>query len=355
MTINDKKKLTNKVQTVLGLINKEDMGITLCHEHCLFDLTCIFNKPGKGDRKKFAYQDEKLSIKNVGYLRYHVLDNIDNLVSMDEDLAIEELLYFKYYGGKTIIDVTPIGMERDPIALKKISLATGLNIVMGSGYYVEDSLDKEKIDNMTENDIAQEIVDEIFNGVEDTEICPGIIGEIGCSYPLTDREKKILQGAGIAQKETGAPLTVHPGRFEEAPFGIIKILKEVGADLTHTSICHIDRTVFEPKNRYKLCDFGVFLQYDEWGTEGYYPVPPIDILNDTQRISEIKDLVKHGYQNQILIAHDICYKCRYRVYGGHGYNHILTNAIPEMKKRELRDDVIQDLIINNPKNFFVFR
>jgi phosphotriesterase-related protein len=338
---------------VLGLINQEDIGITLSHEHCLVDVTCGFNNPKEASRKKIA--NEKVNIENVGYIRYHMLDNFDNLLLLDEDLAIKELLNFKYYGGKTIIDATSIGIGRDPIALRKISLATGLNIVMGSGYYVEESIDKKKIDKMTENDIAKEIIDEIFNGVGDANICPGIIGEIGCSYPLKDSEKKILRGAGIAQKQTGAPLVVHPGRFEEAPFEIIKILKEVGADLTHTSICHIDRTIFEPQNRYKIADLGCYLQYDIWGQEGYYPVSGIDILNDIQRISHIKNLVQCGYQKQILISHDICQKCRYRAYGGHGYNHILSNAIPAMKSRGLDNDVIQDLIINNPKNFFVFR
>jgi len=355
MYIDDHKNLKNKVQTVLGIINKDEMGITLSHEHCLCDVTCDFNNQEEASRKKIA--NEKVSIENVGYIRYHMLDCFDNLLLLDEEMAIKELLNFKYYGGKTVIDATNIGMGRDPIALRKISLATGLNIVMGSGYYVEESINTKKIKNMSENDIAEEIVSEILKGVGSSNICPGIIGEIGCFYPLRSSEKKILRGAGIAQKETGAPLVVHPGRFEEAPFEIIQILREVGADLSHTSICHIDRTVFKPENRYKIADFGCYLQYDLWGEEGYYPesFSITDVLNDTQRISHIKDLVKNGYQKQILISHDIAYKCRYRAYGGHGYNHILSNAIPAMERRNIEKGIIQDLIINNPKDFFAFR
>lgn len=354
MNIN-KKDIQNKVQTVLGIINKEGLGITLSHEHCLCDVTSGFNNQEEASKKRIAY--EKININNVSYIRYHVLDNLDNLLLLDENLAIEELMYFKYNGGKTIIDATSIGIGRDPIALRKISLATGLNIVMGSGYYIEDSLDKDKIDKITEEDIAKEIINEIYNGVKNTKISPGIIGEIGCSYPLRRSEKKILRAASIAQIETGAPLVIHPGRFEEAPFEIIKILQEMKADLTHTSICHIDRTVFEPNNRYKIADFGCYLQYDLWGEEGYYPesFSVTDILNDTQRISQIKDLANHGYLKQILISHDICYKCRYRKYGGHGYNHILSNAIPAMIRRGVTSNMIEILLINNPKEFFSFK
>lgn len=350
-----KKNLKNKVQTVLGVVDREKLGVTLSHEHCLCDNSLSFNKQTEASKINIA--NEKVNISNVGYIRYHVLDNLDNLLLLDVDTSIDELMRFKYAGGKTVIDATPRLIGRDPIALKKISIATGLNIIMGSGYYVEESFDKEKIDKMSEEDIAQEIINEINDGIEDTDICPGIIGEIGCSYPIRDREKKVLRGAGIAQKETGAPLVVHPGRFEEAPMEIINILKEVGSDLTHISICHIDRTVFEAKNRYKIAEFGCYLEYDLWGQEGYYPesFSIIDVLNDTQRISQIKDLAKHGYIRQVLISHDICYKCRYRKYGGHGYDHILCNAVPAMKKRNISNSMITDLLINNPKEFFTFR
>jgi len=349
------KDLKKKVQTVLGPIDKSDIGITLSHEHCLCDVTCGFNIPREASKKRIAY--EKVNINNVGYIRYHVLDNYDNLLLLDEVLAIEELMNFKYCGGKTIVDATNIGIGRDPIALKKISLATGLNIIMGSGYYVEESIDKEKINKMTEEEIAKEIIDEIYNGVENTNICPGIIGEVGCFYPIRESEKKILRGAGIAQVETGAPLVVHPGRSEEAPLEIIKILKEVKADLTHTTICHIDRTVFESKNRYKIADSGCYLEYDLWGEEGYYPesLSVTDVLNDTQRISQIKDLASHGYLKQILISHDICYKCRYKMHGGHGYDHIMSNAVPAMRRREFSKEMIDDLLLNNPKEFFSFK
>jgi phosphotriesterase-related protein len=158
------------------------------------------------------------------------------------------------------------------------------------------------------------------------------------------------------RRKNGAPLVIRPGRHEDAPKEIVKILKELGADLSHTSMSHIDRTLFKPGNRYAFAQEGCFLAYDEWGLEGYYPesLSITDILNDTQRIGQIKDLFNHGCGSQILIAHDICTKCRYKGFGGHGYRHILYNAMPAMRRRGISDEQIRSLLIENPKNFFLF-
>ncbi|MBW2053453.1 MAG: aryldialkylphosphatase, partial [Deltaproteobacteria bacterium] len=218
----------------------------------------------------------------------------------------------------------------------------------------------DAMDKRTEEDIAEEIVRDIFEGVKATGVHAGIIGEIGCSWPLEDCEKKVLRAAGMAQKETGAPLNIHPGRFENAPFEILEILKEVGANIGHTVMDHMDRTIFDHKKLYKLVESGCYLAYDEWGFEGYYPEALsasviTDIMNDAQRIAYIKDLVSKGYGSQILVSHDICAKIRYMAFGGHGYNHLLYNAVPAMRRRGLTGEQINGLLIENPKRFLTFR
>ena len=347
-------QLVGKALTVLEAVPADTLGITLTHEHCLIDMTSNFVEPKEASAKKLAH--EPLTFKNVGVIRYH-RSNLDNRTLLDEDLAVSEITPFKDAGGGTIVDVTPVDLARDAVALKRISIKTGLNIIMGCGYYDEPAQNLSVMEKRTEEDIAEEFTKEIFEGVGDTGIHSGIIGEIGCSWPLKDSERKVLRAAGMAQKETGAPLAVHPGRCEEAPVEIIKILKEVGADLGHTVICHVDRTLFEAENRYKIAESGAYLEYDLWGIEGYYPeaLSVTDVLNDTQRIAQIKDLMAKGYGNQILVSHDICYKDRYMSLGGHGYNHILYNAVPAMRRRDMNEEQINNLLIENPARFLAFR
>lgn len=55
---------------------------------------------------------------------------------LDEQEAIDEAMIFIKAGGRTVVDVTVNGIGRDPKALARISRITGLNVVMGAGYYV---------------------------------------------------------------------------------------------------------------------------------------------------------------------------------------------------------------------------
>ena len=51
--------------------------------------------------------------------------------------------------------------------------------------------------------MADAMVGEVVGGVDGSDVRCGIIGEIGCSWPLVDTERRSLQAAAIAQKETG--------------------------------------------------------------------------------------------------------------------------------------------------------
>ena len=52
------------------------------------------------------------------------------------EVAIEEAMLFKKEGGSTIVDVSNVNHARDPLGLARISRATGLNIITGSGYCI---------------------------------------------------------------------------------------------------------------------------------------------------------------------------------------------------------------------------
>jgi phosphotriesterase-related protein len=74
---------------------------------------------------------------------YDAFGNLDNTMILDEQEAIDEVMLFRRAGGFTIVDTTTLGLGRDPLALRRISPATGLNISMGAGYYVEMSHPKD--------------------------------------------------------------------------------------------------------------------------------------------------------------------------------------------------------------------
>ena len=339
-----------KIQTVLRLISPDELGVTLPHEHLINDGSCYFIEPDAASDRAMAHKP--VSVDILWWLRYHFTQNPDEAMLRNEPVAIDEAMRFKLAGGNTIVEVTNIGLGRDPAALARISRATGLNVIMGSGYYLAVSHGVE-MDIMSEDQIVDEIVRDVTKGVGTTGIRAGLIGEIGCSWPLFPNERKSLRAAGRAQKLTGAALHVHPGRDSQAPTEIVDILKDVDADLSRTIFDHVERTYRDLRQTIELAKTGCYIEYDLFGREGYYPIN-LDLPNDTQRINELMQLIDEGYLNQLLISHDIWTKTQCCTYGGWGYAHILRNVVPVMLAKGMTREQIQTIMVDNPRRIFTF-
>jgi len=349
-----KKIDKGKVQTVLGPIKANDMGIVLPHEHLFDDLRNWFIEPSAPDDKEKAHHP--VSLQNLSWLRSHTASSLDNLQLEDEETAISEAMRFRKAGGSTIVAVTPNNVNRNPPGLVRIAQATGLNVIMGTAYYMESSYCPEMdMDSRSEEDITEEFVRDIVVGVGNSRVRAGIIGEIGCSWPLTKNEQKVLRAAAIAQQRTGLAISVHPGANEDAPIEVINVLTDAGADPTHIIICHMGRTIASHSNRCKLAAMGCYLEWDKFGDDGLYPPlfsPPFDRLdkpNDSGRIRQIINLIAEGYLTQILISQDVCHKVHLSCFGGMGYSHILDNVIPLMQQKGVTEEHIHTILVENPK------
>ena len=350
-------ELEGKAQTVLGVIDSESLGVTLPHEHFIIDMSVWFREPEATSEKQIAYQP--VGLENLGWINYHPFSNVDNVRLMNEELAVKEVLRYQRRGGNSVVDLTTVGLGRDPLALARISRATGLNIIMGSGYYAEEA--KPQGVRLTEEMITEEIVRDITVGAGNTGIQAGIIGEIGIGlWPLTEGEKRTLRAVARAQQQTGAAVNIHPGNSPNSPFEIIDVLDRAGADVTRVVISHIERTVVEHNIRVKLAKTGCYLEYDLFGFEGWYPShrrmvvsednpKKADLPNDAERINQIMALINEGFLRQILISTDNCMKNRLYQYGGPGYAHILDNVVPLMREKDVPEEHIRMLVVENPK------
>src|SRR5882724_11372146 len=197
------RPLAGQVQTVLGAVAPNAIGVTLPHEHLLIDFKVMFAEPAAAGDKGRAW--EPVSLANLGWVRQNFNANLDNLRLLDEQVAQDEILLFKRAGGRTVIDPTPTTIGRDPLALARIARATGLNVVMGAGYYVGASHPAD-MDRRTVDDLAREMIADVTIGIGDTGVHAGLLGEIGTTYPWTENapsanEQKVLRAAVIAQRE----------------------------------------------------------------------------------------------------------------------------------------------------------
>jgi phosphotriesterase-related protein len=198
--------------TVLGPVAAEQLGVTLPHEHVFIDLMREY----RGD----------------GLLH-------------DEALAASELAAFKGAGGSTILECTSEGLGRDPLALRRAAQATGLNLVMGCGHYREPYLDRERLDRLSVDDLADEIVRDLEIGVGDTGVRAGVIGEIGCGRFISALEERSFRAAARAHRRTGVTITTHAARW---PVGLtqLNLLAEEGVDPRRVIVGHCDLSPTRP-------------------------------------------------------------------------------------------------------------
>ena len=340
------------VHTVLGPVHPAELGSTTTHEHLYVDFSFMYRPAQDSPSPELA--DAPITLENLGWIRRNYYSNRSNLKLMDLVTTVEEVRKFSEVGGGAIVDATTTGIGRNPNALAQISRESGVHIIMGAGLYVEAAHPKD-MDERTMEDLAREIIGDIDEGVEGSGVRAGIIGEIGCTWPLAPNERKSLSAAAIAQRETGAAILIHPGRHPDAPLEILELLANGGADLSRVIMGHLDRTVFDFEALQSIAASGCFLEWDLFGNEGsYYPLAEIDMPSDAQRLDFIKRIADAGYSDRIVIGQDIFTKHRLLKYGGHGYGHILENIVPKMRRKGFSEDAIRAITVDNPARILAF-
>ena len=344
---------TGKALTVLGPIDPNDLGMTITHEHLLIELSAAYVPPVNEEGRRLT--DEPLALDNLGWVSVNWASSKDNLVYQDVETAKREVAQYKNAGGQTLVDATTVGIERDPEALAEISRTSGVNIIMGAGYYVGPS-HPEDFSNRSVDSITEEIIRDLQVGVGGTGIRCGIIGEIGCSWPWTNDEKKSVTAAVAAQRATGAPLLIHPGRDQKAPIEIVNLIEREGGDLNRTIMSHVDIRIYEREILRELAATGIYIEFDTFGLDSPFQPHALELFmpSDSQRIDKVMWLIEDGYVERTVLAHDICTKHRQRTYGGHGLDHIPTNVTNWMKIQGITQAQIDTMLVENPKRVLTF-
>lgn len=337
---------SGNVMTVLGPIPVSRLGMTLMHEHILNDCSCWWNAP-QADRMPLA--DAALTPEILWELRQDPFVNKANLALNDEELAIDELGLFVREGGQTVVDPTCRGIGRNPKALVRIARASGLNIVMGAGYYLQSSHPAE-LAAMSIDDVADQIVSEATDGVDGVRI--GLIGEIGVSSDFTPDERKSLRGAARAQRRTGLPLMVHlPGWFRLA-HEVLDIVEAEGATIRHTVLCHMNPSHSDFSYQRDLAARGAFIEYDMIGMDYFYADQQVQCPDDDAAALGILRLIEAGFGDRVLLSQDVFLNMMLTRYGGNGYAFVPRHFIPRLVRHGLDAASALALLHDNPQSVF---
>ena len=348
-------ELSGKALTVLGPIDPDRLGVTLTHEHLLIDMGCYFAMPDEASER--ANVDAPFTMELRGRAAKIWNYGLDLGQLYDADVAASEVARYRHAGGDTLVDATSTGIGRDPLALARISRTTGLNLIMGASYYVPAAHPPD-MDSKTEDEIRDEIVRDITIGVGETGVRAGIIGEVGNYWPMSDNEVKILKASARAQVETGAPILIHPGFDGESLLTIMGVLTDAGAEPSRVIMGHLD--MFPDRGLLRsLAETGCYMEYDTFGSEdtnyGAVAHQTIVVPSDFQRLEAIEFLIKEGYGDRVVIAHDVYIKRDLAGLGGKGFDRILTETVPFMRRRGFTEDQIQAILVDNPRDILTFR
>ena len=338
-----------EVMSVRGKIQSDQLGVCLPHEHLLNDVRSWWKASQVPGINPDTYRDATVSAEILWELRNDPFGNLDNCQMSDMKVAESELRYFRDLGGMSIVETTSISIGRDLTRLRELSIVTGLNVIAGTGFYLDSSIPPE-IKASSEEDLIQLMLNDLDQGTDGVR--PGIIGEIGVSSEFTSAEKKSLRAAGGVQTRTQLPIQVHlPGWFRLG-HRVLDTLEEVGVDPAHVVLCHMGPSGEDTEYQTSLAKRGAWLQYDLIGMEVFYSDQGAQCPSDTENATNILRLADFGFAKQILISQDIFLKSLLRSNGGPGFGHILQFFGPRLRRMGADAGLIEQLLETNPRRMF---
>ena len=342
------------VTTLMGEVDKSVLGVVLPHEHSCFGVSEFLTKYDDWEMEQTF--NSKVSLENLGLLTRNPYAVRDNNIMDCPDVLIDEIFQFKKAGGGTWVDLSGRRnrFSRNIRFTYEIALKTGLHVVAGTGYGLDQNMGR-LVDTGTLQDLVDQMMTDITVGIDGTPLRAGVIGEVGTGKVITEREKKALEAACIVQKQTGVGMQIHAYLYNREGLNVVDFVKKQGVDLQKVCINHVD-VQLDMEYIYKLLDQGVYIEFDNLGKEFYCDARLRNWLEgrfayDFERTKALKELVDRGYVNQILLSSDLCLKSMMHKFGGWGYDHLLTNFYPMMLDCGITKDQAMTMMVDNPANF----
>jgi len=305
------------VQTVLGPMDANNLGVTLSHEHVLV---------------------------SMGEDNHHYPWRFDWDATRTN--TVRELKEAKNGGVDSIIDLTTPDLGRDVDFVRDVAAASGVNVVVATGIWrdVPRSFWARDLD-----EIASIFVREIEVGIGKTVIKAGAIKVANDMGGVTPEGERILRGAARALKRTGCPISTHHWAPEHVGTRQVEIFREEGAPMDRICIGHSADTV-DVAYLETLLNAGVYLSMDRYPGGGDRP-------DWRARNATVKALIDKGWAHRLMLGHD--YAPAPILQGAQPPDHsqptryIFVNniAVPALKDAGVSEADIHTMLVDVPRRF----
>jgi len=320
----------------------DSSGYVLPHEHILLDMRVWWE--GAGAWSELDEADESVGVEALDRLRRRPVGTLrENLVLSDWYLAAKELRVARDTGCELVVDLTTNGLDPVPRLARKAADLAGVDLVVPVGNYLSEALSASERDRTVE-ELEHDWLESIETGVDGCSV--GIIGEIGTGAEVTPPERRSLQAAARTQIRSGLAINVHLHPYARRGLEVLEILEQAGADLTRVALSHCDGEV-DVAWLTELLRRGCYVEFDLFGTNPEWEIAGKGFASDAQRVDALEELCSAGYEDRLLMSHDICMRNSLRRYGGWGYAHLATRVFEVLDER-LGQSIRRRLSASNP-------
>lgn len=336
------------VDTVTGPVPSDRLGLVLTHEHLANDLRAPGAVPDPADPGLF---DAAVTPALQPRLRDRPYACRDNMALDDDEAMADELRAYRAAGGGTVVDATPAGLGRSPARVRRLALASGVQVVMGSGWYLEAHhpalLAGASVDRWVDALLLQ-----FRPATAEDGVIPGVIGEIGVSAAFTVAEQRVLRAAGVVQREVGKPLLVHLPGWQRRGHEVLDILLDQGGvDPAAVVLCHLDPSGSDPGYQRSLADRGVWCGFDMIGMPYTFPGEGA-APSASATATALARLIDAGHGHRLLLSHDLFLKSMLSSRGGPGLTYLLDGFPAVLERAGVAGGTVGELLSLNPRALF---
>jgi len=299
------------VQTVLGPLSPDRLGATLMHEHVLVDFI------GADKVNRDRYDAGEAFRTALPYLKR----------------AYER-------GCRTLVECTPAYIGRDPLLLKRLSHASGVNIITNTGYYgaAEDKFVPRHAYTESAEQLSQRWIRESHEGIEGTGVKPGIM-KIGVDKgPLSPIDAKLVRAAALAHLETGLTIASHTGDGTAA-LQELDLLEKAGLAASAFVWVHAQNET-DPQKHFEAAQRGAWVEFDGVGEK-----------SSARHLEFVKAMLQRGFLKRTLISQDAGWYHVGEPSGGNfsSYDFLFTHFVPALESAGTTHEQVRVLLIENPK------
>ncbi|NOX23378.1 MAG: phosphotriesterase [Actinobacteria bacterium] len=331
-----------QVATVTGDVPSSELGVTLTHEHLSSDISSM----AAPDQDHAALFDLPVAEWPRNLLLDHPFASKDNCTLDDRDAVTQDVLAFAATGGRTILEATPDTLGRNPGELVDLSQRTGVQIVMGCGWYLNPVADIA--DQPTEALVAS-LLGALSGTDNPGHVRSGFIGEIGVSADFTVAEHRSLEAACRAQTEAGVPLQIHLPGWLRSGHLVVDYCETFGVDPAAIVLCHMNPSGDDVAYQMSLLRRGAWLGYDMVSMGMRFPEGVCPTAEEDEH--HLTELFNLGYAGNVLLSHDVFLKAQFSRFGGAG----LVSAgemLSRIGQTLGRPTLARELLVDNPRRLF---